>query len=41
MPDFTYGTRRGRRPVIPGFYLVPDVRDVYSQVLAAQSQAKK
>ncbi len=34
-------SRRNRTALIPGFYLVPDVRNVYSRILAAQNQAKK
>jgi len=40
-PEYMTQTRRNRRVTIPGFYLVPDARNVYSRILAAQSQAKK
>lgn len=36
-----YAVRSNRRPVIPGFYLLPDARRIYDVIRGAQQQAKK
>jgi hypothetical protein len=37
----TFGNRTNRNPVTPGFYLLPDARNIFNLVRSAQQQAKK